>query len=63
MCAALSKEGNEMENITITLEEYRAMIECRQTMRLVAALLTKYNDDAARAVLKAAAEAREAAPC
>lgn len=52
-----------MENITITLEEYKAMIEDRMALRLVAALLTKYNDDAARAVLKAAAEAREAAPC
>lgn len=52
-----------MENITITMEEYKAMIEDRMALRLVAALLTKYNDDAARAVLKAAAEAREAAPC
>lgn len=50
-----------MENITITLEEYKAMIEDRQTMRIVAALLAKYNDDAARAVLKAATE--EDAPC
>ena len=52
-----------MENIIITLEEYKAMIEDRMALRLVAALLTKYNDDAARAVLKAAAEAREAAAC
>ena len=52
-----------MEDIQTQLEGDMAMVEGRRRRRLVAARLTKYNADAARAVLKAAAEAREAAPC
>lgn len=52
-----------MENITITLEEYRAMIEDRMALRLIAELLAEYQDNAARQAAAVVRNGRRDAPC
>lgn len=52
-----------MENITITLEEYRSMIEDRMALRLIAELLADYQDNAARQAASLVRAEWRATPC